>query len=121
VISAGSRPISAQWRSRSWLRSVAVWHFADTRLRYTDTLTSAGALPSIGSIGDSYDNAMAESTIGQIKTELIHRHGPWRTIEQLEYALFEYIDWWNHRRLHTAIGMYAPTEIETTYYAQTAF
>jgi transposase InsO family protein len=91
-----------------------------TAIRYTDALTGAGALPSIGSVGDSYDNALAESTIGQIKAELIHRRGPWRTIGQLEYALFEYIDWWNHRRLHTAIGMRTPAESEAAYYAQTA-
>lgn len=71
-------------------------------------------------MGDSYDNALAESTIGQIKTELIYRHGPWRTIEQLEYALLEYIDWWNHRRLHGEIDMRTPAETETAYYAQTA-
>ena len=91
-----------------------------TAIRYTDTLAGVGALPSIGSVGDSYDNALAESTIGQIKAELIHRRGPWRTIEQLEYALFEYIDWWNHRRLHGEIGMHTPAEAEATHYAQTA-
>jgi putative transposase len=89
-------------------------------IRYTDTLAGVGALPSVGSVGDSYDNALAESTIGQIKAELIHRRGPWRTVEQLEYALFEYIDWWNHRRLHGEIGMRTPAEAETAYYAQTA-
>ena len=89
-------------------------------IRYTDTLAGVGALPSVGSVGDSYDNAMAESTIGQIKAELIHRRGPWRTVEQLEYALFEYIDWWNHRRLHGEIGMRTPAEAEAAYYAQTA-
>jgi putative transposase len=87
-------------------------------IRYTDTLAGVGALPSVGSVGDSYDNALAESTIGQIKAELIHRLGPWRTIEQLEYALLEYIDWWNHRRLHGEIGMRTPAEAETAYYAQ---
>jgi putative transposase len=91
-----------------------------TAIRYTDTLTGVGALPSVGSVGDSYDNALAESTIGQIKAELIHRRGPWRTIEQLEYALLEYLDWWNHRRLHGEIGMRTPAETEATYYAQTA-
>ena len=91
-----------------------------TAIRYTDALAGAGALASIGSVGDSYDNALAESTIGQLKTELIHRHGPWRTVEQLEFTLFEYIDWWNHRRLHTAISMRSPAEAETAYYAQTA-
>jgi transposase InsO family protein len=88
-------------------------------IRYTDTLAGVGALPSVGSVGDSYDNAMAESTIGQIKAELIHRRGPWRTVEQLEYALFEYIDWWNHRRLHGEIGMRTPAEAEAAYHAPT--
>ncbi len=88
-------------------------------IRYADTLAAAGALPSVGSAGDSYDNAMAESTIGQIKTELVRRRGPWRTVEQLEFALFEYLDWWNHRRLHGEIGMITPAEKETAHYAQT--
>jgi transposase InsO family protein len=77
-------------------------------------------LPSVGSVGDSYDNALAESAIGQIKTELIHRRGPWRTVEQLEHALFEYLDWWNYRRLHGEIGMRTPAETEAAYYAQPA-
>jgi transposase InsO family protein len=87
-------------------------------VRYTDALSAAGAVASVGSVGDSYDNALAESTIGQLKTELIKRHGPWRTIEQLEFALFEYIDWWNHRRLHGELGMIPPAEAEATYYRQ---
>jgi putative transposase len=87
-------------------------------IRYTDTLAGAGALASVGSVGDSYDNALAESTIGQIKAELIHRRGPWRTVDQLEYALFEYIDWWNHRRLHGEIGLRTPAEAETAHFAQ---
>jgi putative transposase len=72
-----------------------------------------GAIPSVGSRGNSYDNALAESTIGQIKAELVHQRGPWRTVAQLEFALFEYIDWWNHRRLHSEIGMITPAEKET--------
>ncbi len=87
-------------------------------IRYTDTLAAAGAVASVGSAGDSYDNAMAESTIGQIKTELVHRRGPWRTVEQLEFALFEYLDWWNHRRLHGEIEMITPAEKEAAHYAQ---
>jgi putative transposase len=62
-------------------------------IRYTERLAETGAVASVGSKGDSYDNALAESTIGQIKAELIHRRGPWRTVEQLEYAIFEYLDW----------------------------
>jgi putative transposase len=88
-------------------------------IRYADTLAAAGALPSVGSAGDSYDNAMAESTIEQIKTELVRRRGPWRTVEQLEFALFEYLDWWNHRRLHGEIGIITPAEKEAAHYAQT--
>ena len=87
-------------------------------IRYTDTLTSAGAVASVGSVGDSYDNALAESTIGQIKAELIHRLGPRRTVEELEYAVFEYLDWWNHRRLHGEIGMITPVENEAAHHAQ---
>jgi putative transposase len=87
-------------------------------IKYTDRLAEAGVIASVGSRGDSYDNALAESTFGQIKAELIHRRGPWRTVEQLEYALFEYIDWWNHRRLHGEIGLVPPAEKEADYYAQ---
>ena len=87
-------------------------------IRYTETLAAAGALTSVGSVGDSYDNALAESTIGQIKAELIHRAGPWRSIEALEFAMFEYLDWWNHRRLHGEIGMIPPVEKETAYRAE---
>ena len=88
-----------------------------TAIRYTNRLADAGAVPSVGSVGDSYDNALAESTIGQLKAELIYRRGPWRTVEQLEFALFEYLDWWNHRRLHGEIGMRTPAETEADYYA----
>ena len=88
----------------------------DLAIRYADALSAAGAVASVGSVGDSYDNALAESTIGQIKAELIKRHGPWRSIEQLEFAVFEYIDWWNYRRLHGEIGMIPPAEAEAAYY-----
>jgi putative transposase len=87
-------------------------------IRHTDTLLAVGAVSSVGTVGDSYDNALVESTIGQIKAELITRHRPWRTLNQLEYALFEYIDWWNHRRLHGQIGMKPPVETEAEYYRQ---
>jgi len=115
-------------------REMAIWardahlgglvHHSDrgsqyTAIRYTDTIAGLGALPSVGSVGDSYDNALAESTIGQIKAELIHRRGPWRTVDQLEFALFEYLDWWNHRRLHGELGMVTPAEKEAAYYAET--
>jgi len=106
-----------------WVRGTALGglvHHTDAgsqylAIRYTDTLAAAGAVASVGSVGDSYDNALAESTIGQIKAELVHRRGPWRSIEALEFALFEYLDWWNHRRLHGANGMIPPAEKETAY------
>ena len=79
-------------------------------IRYTERLAETGAVASVGSKGNSYDNALAESTIGQIKAELIYRRGPWRTVEQLEYAIFDYLDWWNHRRLHGEIGLVPPAE-----------
>lgn len=66
---------------------------------------------SVGAVGDSFDNAIAESTIGQLKAELVHPCGPWRTIEQLEFVLLEYPDWRNHRRLHGEISML--TSVET--------
>ena len=87
-------------------------------IRYTDALHAVGAIASVGSVGDSFDNALVESTIGQLKTELITRRGPWRTLEQLEFALLEYIDWWNHRRLHGEIGMRPPVEADDDYYRQ---
>jgi len=87
-----------------------------TAIRYANTLADVDAVASVGSRGDSYDNALAESTIGQIKAELIHRRGPWRTVEALEFAIFEYLDWWNHRRLHGEIGLIPPAQKETTYY-----
>lgn len=72
-------------------------------IRYTDRLADAGAVSSVGSRGDSYDNALAESTIGLYKTELIHRHGPWKGLDDVELATMEYIDWYNNRRLHSAL------------------
>lgn len=73
-------------------------------LRYTDRLDAAGAVRSVGSKGDSYDNAAAESLIGLYKTELIRRRGPWRGLDDVELATLEYVDWFNHRRLHGACG-----------------
>jgi putative transposase len=88
-------------------------------IRYTERLAEAGAVGSVGSRGDSFDNALAESTIGLYKTELIHRRGPWKGVENVEWATLTYVDWFNHRRLHTEIGMVPPAELEATYYRQT--
>jgi putative transposase len=89
-----------------------------TSIRYTERLAEIGAAPSIGTVGDSYDNSLAESTIGLYKTELIGRHGPWRTLEEVELATLAYVDWFNHRRLHGQIGDIPPAELEATYYRQ---
>ena len=89
-----------------------------TSIRYTDRLAEIGAAPSIGSVGDSYDNSLAESTIGLFKTELIRRRGPWRTVDDVELATLGWVDWYNTRRLHGEIGHIPPAELEATYYAQ---
>lgn len=83
--------------------------------RYTTRLTDLGVTASVGSVADSYDNAMAESLNATFKTELIHRR-TWRTRDQVEYAIVEWVGWYNHRRLHTAIGHPPPVEYETAYY-----
>jgi transposase InsO family protein len=72
----------------------------------------------VGSVGDSYDNAMAESVIGLFKSEDIHRRGPWRQIEEVEYATLEWVGWFNHRRLMKPLGHLPPAEYETMYYRQ---
>ena len=88
-------------------------------IRYSERLAQAGAVTSVGSRGDSYDNALAESFNGLFKTEQIRRHGPWRGLDDVEFATLEYIDWFNHRRLHTQIGMTPPAELEARHYRQT--
>jgi len=81
-------------------------------IRYTERLADAGAVRSVGSRGDSYDNALAETVVGLYKTELIRRRGPWRTLEQVELATAEWVDWWNRRRLHSAADYLPPAEYE---------
>jgi putative transposase len=87
-----------------------------TSIRYTERLAEAGAVPSIGSVGDSYDNAMAESIIGLYKTELIGTRGPWRNLDAVEIASLEWVDWFNNRRLFEAIGNIPPAELEADHY-----
>jgi putative transposase len=87
-------------------------------MRYTDRLAEAGMAPSVGSRGDSYDNALAESIIGLFKTEVIQRKGPWRHLEAVEFATLTWVDWFNHRRLLEPIGYVPPAEYEAAYYAQ---
>jgi putative transposase len=85
-------------------------------IRYTERLVEAGIEPSVGSVGDSYDNALAESVIGLYKTEVIRRRGPWRHLEAVEFATLEWVDWFNNRRLLEPIGNIPPVEFEEAYY-----
>jgi len=85
-------------------------------MRYTDRLTDAGIDPSVGSRGDAYDNALAESVIGLFKTEVIRLKGPWRHLEAVEFATLDWVDWFNHRRLLEPIGDMPPAEYEARYY-----
>ena len=91
-----------------------------TAFRYTSRLSDIGAVPSVGSVGDPIDNAVCESTIGLFKTELIRKKGPWKTIDDVELAALEYVDWFNNRRLHSEIGDIPPAEKEANYYRQHA-
>lgn len=85
-------------------------------IRYTERLAEAGAVTSVGSRGDSYDNALAESFHGLYKAELIRKDGPWRGLDDVEYATLSYVDWFNQKRLHGEIGMVPPAELEASYY-----
>ena len=87
-------------------------------IRYTERLAEAGAVTSVGSRGDSYDNALAESFNGLYKAELIHKEGPWRGLDDVEFATLDYVDWFNQRRLHGEIGKVPPAEFEAAYYHQ---
>lgn len=141
VIDAFSRRIVG-WRVSNTLRSdlaldaleMAIWgrgaaglsglvHHSDRgsqylSIRYTERLGEAGAVASVGSRGDSYDNALAETVNGLFKTELIRRKGPWRTVEDVELGTCAWVDWWDHRRLHGATDDLPPAEFEARYFAQ---
>ena len=86
-------------------------------IRYTERLAEAGIEPSVGSVGDSYDNALAETINGLYKAEVIHRRVPWRSFEAVELATLTWVDWFNHRRLLEPIGNIPPAEAEERYYA----
>ena len=108
-----------------WARSEVkgVIHHSDRgsqylSIRYTERLKEAGVEPSVGSVGDSYDNAMAESVIGLYKTEVIHHRRSWRHFDDVEYATLEWVDWFNNRRLLEPIGNVPPAEFESMYYRQ---
>jgi putative transposase len=137
VIDAFSRLIVG-WQLASHLRTdlaldaleMAIWwrdttldrliHHSDRggqylAIRYTQRLADAGAVTSVGSTGDAYDNALAETTIGLYKTELIRRRGPWRGLDDVELATLEWVDWYNQRRLHSACDHLPPAEYEATH------
>ena len=139
VIDAFSRMIVG-WRTSSTLRSDLAldaleqalcarpesnWlvHHSDrgvqyVSIRYTERLLEAGIESSVGSVGDSYDNALAETIIGLFKTEIIRRRGPWRSVEDVEFATLEWVDWFNNRRLLESIGNIPPAEFEQMHYHQ---
>ena len=85
-------------------------------IRYTERLAEAGIEPSVGSVGDAYDNALAETVIGLFKTEVIQRRGPWRSFEAVEFATLDWVDWFNNRRLLEPIGNIPPAEAGEAYY-----
>ena len=89
-------------------------------IRYTERLEEAGAVSSVGSRGDSYDNALAETVNGLYKTELIYRHVPWRGVDHVELQTARWVEWWNKRRLHSACKMVPPAEFEDTYYRESS-
>jgi putative transposase len=89
-------------------------------IRYTERLAAVNIAASVGSVGSSYDNALAETINGLYKTELIKPRGPWRTLDLVEIATAEWVDWFNHRRLYEHCGDIPPAEAEERYYAQQA-
>ncbi len=140
VIDAFSRRIVG-WRTSVSLRAelaldaleMAIWsrrdedlaglvHHSDRgvqylSIRYTERLAEAGAVTSVGSKGDSYDNALAETVNGLYKAELIHRRARWRSVEEVELGTAAWVDFWNERRLHEACGYAPPAEFEAAYWA----
>ena len=139
IIDAFSRMIVG-WKVSTSLRSdlaldaleMAIWrrrdltglvHHSDRgvqylAIRYTERLAEAGAVASVGSRGDSYDNALAETVNGLFKTEIIRRQKSWRSADQVELATARWVEWWNERRLHSACGFLPPAEFEEEYYCQ---
>ncbi|MGX1810884.1 IS3 family transposase [Nocardia sp. NPDC055321] len=89
-----------------------------TSVKFTESLALQGLSASVGSVGDAYDNALAESIIGLFKTEVVNRHGPFKTLTEVEFALMEWADWYNNARLHSRLGYLSPAEYEAAYYSQ---
>ena len=126
-VTVGARRLRARRAGAGTARSQArlcggLVHHSDrgvqyVSIKYTERLAEAGLVPSVGSVGDSYDNALAETINGLYKAEVIHRRGPWRSLEAVEYATLEWVDWFNNRRLLEPIGHVPPAEAEAAYYA----
>jgi putative transposase len=114
----------ALWhRGRAGHDVTGVIHHSDagsqyTALRYTTRLSDAGAVASIGTVGDSFDNALAETVNGLYKAELVYHQGPWKSADDLELGTLVWVDWFNNTRLHSALGYRPPAEVETEYYRQ---
>jgi putative transposase len=105
------------------LRRSSLIHHSDrgvqnVSIKYTERLAGAGIEPLVGSVGNSYDNTLAETVIGLFKAEVIHRRGPWRSFEAIEFATLEWVDWYHNRRPLEPIGNIPPAEAEAAYYAQ---
>jgi len=116
-------PASSSMRWNRRCASGGLIHHSDrgsqyVSIKYTERLAEAGIEPSVGSVGDSYDNALAETINGLYKAEAVHRRGPWRSFEAVELATLEWVDWFDNRRLLEPIGNIPPAEAEARYYAQ---
>ena len=121
VLDALEQAIWTRQRARADLTSVVAHSDRGsqyTSIRYSERLHEAGIAGSVGSVGDSFDNALAETINGLFKTELIKPRGPWRTLEQVEFAAAEWVDWFNHRRLYEYCGDIPPAELEDAFYAR---
>ena len=112
-----ARQYAVMTTSIFWLLRRPVESAQYVSIKYTGRLAEAGVEPSVGSVGDSYDNALAETINGLYKAEVIHRRGPWRSFEAVEFATLEWVDWFNNRRLLEPIGNIPPVEAEERYYA----
>lgn len=116
VLRTAARPYPFIATSICWVLRRPVESAQYVSIKYTERLAEAGIEPSVGSVGDSYDNALAETINGLYKAEVIHRRGPWRSFEAVEYATLEWVDWFNNRRLLAPIGNIPPAEAEERYY-----
>jgi transposase InsO family protein len=121
----GGRPDRSEWRFRADIATSSMRVLRRplesaqyVSIRYTERLLEVGIEPSVGSVGDSYDNALAETINGLFKAEVIHRRGPWRSAETVEFATLEWVDWFNNRRLLEPIGNIPPAEAEARYYTK---